>query len=142
MNLVVIKVTSSAQSSKRKPMFPRLCIVLPLVVCLTLISTASALAQTQTTGPIAGTVKDQKGALIIGAEVKVTSENTGEAHQTTTNGEGSYSVSLLPPGNYQVTIAARSFAPVHRAVKVVITETTTIDAELGFSLDTITVDVE
>jgi hypothetical protein len=122
-------------------MFLRNSTVLLLVVCLTFLLTQSALAQTQTTGRITGTVKDQKGALIIGAEVKVTSENTGEAHQTTTNGEGSYSVSLLPPGNYQVTIAARSFAPVHRAVKVVITETTTIDAELGFSLDTITVDV-
>jgi outer membrane receptor protein involved in Fe transport len=106
-----------------------------------LMLTSSALAQTQTTGRITGTVKDQKGALIVGAEVKVTNANTGEARQTTTNEQGSYSVSLLPPGNYQVTIAARSFAPAHRAAKVVITETTTIDAELGFSLDTITVDV-
>src|SRR6267143_6329265 len=122
MNLVVIKVTSSAQSSKRKPMFSRKQIVLPLVVCLTLLSTASALAQTQTTGRIAGTVKDQKGALIVGAEVKVTNENTGEARQTTTTEQGSYSVSLLPPGNYQVTIVARGFASAHFAARVIITE--------------------
>jgi hypothetical protein len=122
-------------------MFPRTRIVLPLVVCLTLISTASALAQTQTTGRIAGTVKDQNGALIVGAEVKVTNENTGEAHQTATNEQGSYSVSLLPPGNYQVTIQARSFAPAHFTARVGLTETINIDRELGFSLDTITVDV-
>jgi hypothetical protein len=106
-----------------------------------LILAPSVFAQTQTTGRITGTVKDQKGALIVGAEEKVTNENTGEARQTTTNDQGSYSVSLLPPGNYQVTIAARGFAPSHFATKVIITETTTVDAELGFSLDTITVDV-
>src|SRR5437016_13714434 len=87
-----------------------------------LILASSALAQTQTTGRIAGTVKDQKGALIVGAEVKITNENTGEVRQTTTNVEGSYSVSLLPPGDYQVTIHARSFASKQIAAKVVITE--------------------
>src|SRR5881392_2953448 len=114
-------------------MFPQKPFVLSLVVCFTLISTASALAQTQTTGRIAGTVKDQNGALIIGAKVKVIREDTGEAHQTTTNGVGSYSVSSLAPGNYQVTITSRSFAPAHLAITVVITETTTKDAQLGFS---------
>jgi hypothetical protein len=106
-----------------------------------LVLASSVLAQTQTTGRIVGIVKDRSGALIVAAEVKVINAETGEARQTTTDEQGSYSVSLLPPGNYQVTIQARSFAPAHRAVKVVITETTTIDVELGFSLDTITVDV-
>ncbi len=122
-------------------MFPIKHMVLPLVVCLTLISTSSALAQTQTTGRITGTVKDQNGALIIGAEVKVTNEDTSEAHQTKTNEQGSYSLSLLPPGNYQGTITAHGFAPAHFTAKVTITETTTVDKELGFSLDPITVEV-
>lgn len=122
-------------------MSPRNRIALPIVVCLALIATSAAFAQTQTTGRIAGTVRDQKGALIVGAEVKVANDSTGESRQTTTNEDGTYSVSLLPPGYYQVVIAARSFAPKHFAAKVVITETTTINAEVGFSLDTVTIDV-
>ena len=117
---------------------PRI-ILFPTVLCLTLFSAALTLAQTQTTGRIAGTVKDQNGALIVGADVKATNDNTGEVRQTTVNEDGSYSLSSLTPGKYLVTIKASGFAPAHFAVKVAITETRTIDAELGFSLDTITV---
>ena len=124
-----------------KLMNGRNAVALLLTSCVLACWPTPAFAQTQTTGRIAGTVKDQKGALIVGADVKVTNEDTGEARQTTTNGEGSYSVSALPPGNYQVAIAARGFAPAHFAARVIITETTPVDAELGFSLDTITVEV-
>ncbi|HKY27574.1 MAG TPA: TonB-dependent receptor [Pyrinomonadaceae bacterium] len=90
-----------------------------------------ALAQTQTTGRIAGTVKDQTGAVILGAEAVVVNRATAEERRTKTNDEGNYAVSLLPPGLYQISISASGFKQVViDNVRVAITETTQIDADL------------
>src|SRR5215510_5679861 len=62
----------------------------------------SALAQSQTTGRIAGTVKDRTGAVITGADVTVVSRGTSDEHKVTTDAAGNYVVSLLPSGVYQV----------------------------------------
>src|SRR5215510_1560031 len=90
-----------------------------------------ALAQGHTSGRINGTVKDQAGALIAGAQITVKSEVTGEERSATTDDQGDYIVSLLPPGSYTVKIAAHGFNPsIFPSVLVVITETTTVNAYL------------
>jgi hypothetical protein len=95
------------------------------------LSFISAVAQTQTTGRIAGTVKDQNGAVIPGAEVTVISKATGDKRSVTTDSEGNYAVPLLPPGTYQVKVRANGFnTRIFETVQVVITETTPVDAEL------------
>src|SRR5438067_7290230 len=102
-----------------------------------------ALGQSQTTGRIAGMVKDESGAVIVGAEVTATSLATAEERKVTTNAEGNYSVPLLPPGEYSVKVAATGFKSSVFAVEVVITQTTTVNAELTVSLfvDPVTVRV-
>jgi hypothetical protein len=104
---------------------------------------AVALAQSQTTGRIAGTVKDPNGARIVGAEVTVTSLATAEHRKVTTDAEGNYAVSLLASGTYRVRVAADGFNPaLFDYVRVVITETTTVKADLavaGLSAPTVTV---
>lgn len=80
-----------------------------LLACFSVIMFSSmfssgALAQSQTTGRITGTVKDEKGAVVPGAEVTVNSKATGDARAATADSEGNYIVPLLPPGVYQVTI--------------------------------------
>src|SRR5438067_6683681 len=68
-----------------------------------------ALSQSQTTGRIVGTVKDERGAVIVGAEVTATSLATAEERKVTTDNQGSYSIPLLPPGAYRVRVAAKGF---------------------------------
>lgn len=88
-------------------------------------------AQTQTTGRIAGTVKDQADALITGAAVTARSRATGEQRTTTTDSSGSYAVALLSPGIYRIQIEANGFSTFSAEhVTVSITETTTINATL------------
>jgi hypothetical protein len=88
-------------------------------------------AQSQTTGRIAGTVRDPNGAIIVSAEVTVSSSATAEERKVTTDDQGNYSVPLLPPGAYRVKVAANGFnSAVFDSVQVVITETTTVNAEL------------
>ncbi len=103
-----------------------------LACCLTSLVSLSALAQSQTTGRIAGTVKDSAGAVINGAEVTVANRATGIERQAVTDSEGSYIVPLLPAGLYQVTVKANGFKKAaFDAVRVAITETTTINADLS-----------
>src|SRR2546422_6801274 len=94
-----------------------------------LLLSLSALAQTQTTGRIAGTVQDQNGAVIAGAEVTVSSKAMGDERRVTTDSEGNYAVPLLSPGMYRVKVTARGFnSAVFDNVQVVITETTSVNS--------------
>lgn len=93
---------------------------------------ALALAQTQTTGRIAGTVKDQNGAAIVGAAVTVVSRATRDERKVITDTEGHYVVPLIPPGTYRVSITTSGFKTAQfDNVTVVITETTSINADLA-----------
>src|SRR2546430_4426393 len=102
-----------------------------------------ALGQSQTTGRIVGTVKDQNGAVIVGAEVTVTSLATAEERKATTDTEGNYAVPLMPPGAYRVRVTANGFSSaLFDSVQVVITETTTLNTALtvaGMIVDPVTV---
>ena len=89
-------------------------------------------AQSQTTGRIEGTVRDPNGAVIVGAEVTVTSLATSEERKVTTDREGNYAVPLLSPSMYRVRVGASGFNPaLFDSVLVVITETTTLNAQLA-----------
>jgi hypothetical protein len=61
------------------------------------------------TGTITGRVSDPSGAPIPKASVKITSHNTGVSEGTRTASNGDYTVPLLPPGVYSVTVEANGF---------------------------------
>jgi hypothetical protein len=111
-------------------MIAKTAVSLLLSFAFLLLSSLSALAQTPTSGRIAGTVKDQNGAVIVGAEVTVVSRTTGDQRKVTTDTEGNYSVPLLPPGAYRVRVSANGFhTTLFDIVQVVITETTLVNAD-------------
>jgi hypothetical protein len=68
-----------------------------------------AMAQTNVSGDIVGTVTDPQGAVVPGATVTVVSKNSGSTKTVTTSGRGDYRVPLLEPGDYFVTVAAPTF---------------------------------
>jgi hypothetical protein len=77
-----------------------------LPCALLLLPTIYVFAQSQTTGRMAGTIRDPNGAVIVGAEVTITSVTTGEQRKVTTNTDGNYTVPLLSPGIYRVKVTA------------------------------------
>jgi outer membrane receptor protein involved in Fe transport len=77
-----------------------------LVVVLLLASLASAQSFR---GSVTGTVTDSSGAAISGADVKVVSAETGLTRKVTTNSDGFYTASELPPGTYSITISKSGF---------------------------------
>src|SRR2546425_2637766 len=56
----------------------------------------------QATAQIAGTVRDQSGAVLPGVEVTMTQAETGVARSAVTNETGSYVLSNLPIGPYRL----------------------------------------
>jgi len=86
----------------------------------------------QTTGRITGVVKDSSGSVIVGAEAQAVNEATREKWRAVTDDAGNLSFVLLPPGLYQIDVAAESFkTTVLNDVPVRITETTTINVSLA-----------
>lgn len=109
---------------------------------LLLASVHAAAGQTSTTGAIRGTVTDPQGAVLATATVTVTSQGTAAVRKSATDKDGQYTVGLLPPGLYNVTIAAPGFKTENPgAITVVVTETSRVDASLVLGSQSETVDV-
>ena len=64
------------------------------------------------TATLSGTVQDQNGAVVPGATVTAENKATGLKRQAITNGEGQFTIPLLPPSTYTVTAQAQGFSPV------------------------------
>ena len=61
----------------------------------------------QDSASVTGTVRDSSGASVANAQVMVSAADRGINRETTTNGDGDYSVAALPPGSYDVTVNAQ-----------------------------------
>jgi len=81
------------------------------LACVLLPSMAAAQALT---GALVGTVKDEQGAVLPGALVRVTSPALiGGPTTTTTNEKGQLRFQTLPPGSYRLEIELPGFATYH-----------------------------
>src|SRR5260370_8814150 len=65
----------------------------------------------QTTGRIAGVVKDQSGGFVPAAEITAVAQATGACRTATTNEAGGFAIPVLPPRLYYVSGAANGFPP-------------------------------
>src|SRR5437868_13814045 len=64
----------------------------------------------QTTSNIEGTVKDPKGAVVAGAQIKASSPSLAVERTATSDENGFYRLSALPAGTYLLTVSAKNFA--------------------------------
>ncbi|QNI37466.1 carboxypeptidase regulatory-like domain-containing protein [Edaphobacter albus] len=78
------------------------------LVCLALFAGNSAYAQNS--GTIVGTVTDPTGAVLGSAHVTALETATGRTRSVTTNDQGYYVISSLPPSEYQVKVEIKGFA--------------------------------
>ena len=89
----------------------------------------SLVAQT-TTSTIEGTVTDANGAVVAGAEVKVSGTSLGAERSTTTNSEGFYRLAALPAGTYTLTFTGSGFETSRSSVELTINRTLTFDVQM------------
>lgn len=81
------------------------------ILCVALGATA---AQAQNLGSIVGLVTDSTGAVVPGATVKVTQQETGVARTFSTDSTGTYLASGLNVGTYTVEVTATGFKSFRR----------------------------
>lgn len=85
----------------------------------------------QETASITGTVRDTSGAVIAGADVKVTSGAIGLTRAVTTNGDGDYLAGALPAGTYNLSVTAKGFKSFSaKGILVRVTEKARVDVTL------------
>ena len=80
----------------------RFIVMLALLIC-------SRNVQAQITGGIRGTVSDASEAAVVNARVTATNLRTGLSVSAATSREGTYSLTLLPIGEYRLSVEASGF---------------------------------
>jgi hypothetical protein len=85
----------------------------------------------QATGSFSGTVSDKAGAVVSGATVTITSQDTGLTREAKTDDSGHYLVPLLPVAFYKIHVDAQGFgAAEQRDIRLQVDE----HRELDFTL--------
>lgn len=111
------------------------------VLCL--LVTLPVVAQ-QFTSTMQGVVTDPSGASVSGATVTAKNSATGEERTTTTTGSGTYAITNLAPGVYNVSVKQANFKEFVSKVELFVSSTTTLNAALqvGSASDQVTVEAD
>src|SRR5438874_11958870 len=111
---------------------PRAASKLFLVALAVLALLGQMFAQGGATGAITGTVLDPSGAVVANADVRIVNQDTGVLTRTTkTDGNGSFTATLLPVGTYTVNVTSAGFQEAKFPdIAVRVTETTRMEARL------------
>jgi hypothetical protein len=101
------------------------------LLVLMVISGLSFLRAQNISGTIAGTVRDQTGAVIPNATVVATRVETSSPFTTATNNEGLYNFPTLPIGAYRLSVEAKGFRKyVGTGITLHVNESLTVDVSL------------
>src|SRR6266852_8929217 len=102
----------------------------------------SRVANAQATGTIHGTVFDNSGAIVAGAQVSAISLETNQPRTTVSNSAGEYILPLLPAGGYTIRMTYTGLAPfVQNNVTLQANTDVQVDAKLNVASATETVNV-
>ena len=117
--------TSGAKLMKR---WSSLTVLFLTLFILHLLS-SSATAQT-ITSTIKGTVTDVNGAVVAGAEVKVSGTALATERSATTDAEGIYRLTALPAGTYTLTVSKTGFATSTAKIELTLNLVLAVDVQM------------
>lgn len=80
-----------------------------LLIGAVLVFLSAPYIHAQTTAQLTGTVQDNSGGVIPGAQVTLINESTAASRVVPTNGEGLYAFPALVPGSYTLKVTAKGF---------------------------------
>ncbi|HEU4692016.1 MAG TPA: TonB-dependent receptor [Vicinamibacterales bacterium] len=99
----------------------RACIAVTVVLVAALCAPVPASAQQR--GELAGSIFDQTGGTLVGAQVTLRGADSREGH---TNVRGDFEFTSLPAGEYEVHAELNGFEPARRTIRVQAGERTTV----------------
>src|SRR3989442_7816840 len=118
--------------------------VMFVALALSFACTGVAFSQ-EITARISGQVTDQAGAVVSNAEVMLTNPQTREARTTKSDDNGYYSLALIPPGRYDLSVKVQGFKHyLDKDVELNVNDRKTINVTLdtGSITETVTVTSE
>ena len=108
-----------------------------------LLCAGTGFAQTTIgTGSIVGSVQDQAGALVPGAQVLIRNTQTGQEIHLTSNSAGAFNSGALPPGTYSVHVSQKGFRAVEQTLVVQVGNTATANVSLQVGQESEVVEVQ
>src|SRR5271165_6812344 len=101
---------------------------------IALIFCGVAVAQT---GSIEGTVTDSSGAAIQAAQITAVNRSSGASRTTGSGPQGTYSLTELPAGSYEITVKDAGFRTFHvRDIELTVAQAVTINPRLQLGVVT------
>jgi len=83
-----------------------------------------------TTASLTGTITDDAGGPVGGVAIIARNTDSGFQRIAVSAGDGSYSLSGLAPGSYQVEVSATNYSPQSRAIRVLVGQTVDADFQI------------
>src|ERR1041385_617798 len=112
------------------------------VVSLCLIASAAVVLAQSDRGTITGTIADPVGAVVAGAAIGAKNTETGAVFQAASSDTGNYTLSRLPVGSYEISVAVSGFKQyVRQNITVETAQTVRVDIalEVGSAAESVTV---
>jgi hypothetical protein len=118
--------------------------VIATAATLALLLSPSAAGAQSDRGAISGKVSDQQSAVLAGVTVVARHLETGTEYRTTTTSTGDYTIGSLPARTYQLTIEVAGFKTFVATARVLVAQTTRVDAilEIGAATESLSVTAE
>ena len=110
------------------------------VLAFAFISASSLFAQI-TAATISGTIKDDTGAVLPGADIVARNLETGTTRSAVSNGAGDFTLAGLPPGTYEVRVGLTGFSTTVRRLELAVAQQAglTITLKVGAAQESVTV---
>src|SRR5215471_13083325 len=133
MKRIIQRFTSLKRRKMQNAYFVRKTgqIVRVVFLALMLINQAGMVHAQETTGNVRGVIKDESGAVVAGADVKILDPKTNNQVTTQSTATGDFEFKNLPVGSYKVTVTATGFKALTLSdVTVQLNQTTDLTATL------------
>ncbi|HKG13605.1 MAG TPA: carboxypeptidase-like regulatory domain-containing protein, partial [Pyrinomonadaceae bacterium] len=114
-------------------------VLLSISLCAAFVCAPRAAAQTHRAS-LRGTVYDPNRAVIPGAEIKLSNRDTNETRTATSDAEGQYALSSLPPGRYLLAVDARGFERLPQLFELQVNQELRVDIRMSVAAVEVTVD--
>jgi Carboxypeptidase regulatory-like domain len=137
-----MRYSQQVQPPRKQIVFPRCCVIVAFLSCALFTACGLLSAQTGGTGAISGAITDATGALVVGAQVKITDSATGYTRTAQSSSRGLYVVPLLPPAQYLLEVTKQGFKVASSSdVQVTVAETTVLNIRMETGTVTETINV-
>src|SRR5215475_11815132 len=113
------------------------------VLFLSVLASAAGTTALSQTAQVTGRVSDQSGAVVPGAQITLTNTATGINRESVSNDDGYFTIPLVQPGEYRITVKKDGCKPVIQSgVTLNVEQVARLDFKLELGAVTEVVNVE